>query len=201
MTEKTAEREITELDLADVDHRVGKPVGGGQLWDPCSSSDIRRWVMAMDYVNPLHWDQRFAQETKFGDIIAPQSIAVALDYGHGNNQACVGRIDGQHPEGGLLRTRRHLAEGAVEDEGDAPDDRAVVGAGHEELGHCGPGADVGEHRHVLGRGEPVAAVGPDGELGDAGEIRGRSGPHDDGTDGLDHAGQPMRAADLVSDAP
>ena len=22
-----------ELDLSDVDHRVGKPVGGGQLWD------------------------------------------------------------------------------------------------------------------------------------------------------------------------
>lgn len=40
-------------------------------------------VMAMDYVNPLHWDQRFARETRFGDIIAPQSIAVALDYGHG----------------------------------------------------------------------------------------------------------------------
>jgi hypothetical protein len=44
--------EITELDLSDVDHRVGQPVGGGQLWDPCSSSDIRRWVMAMDYPNP-----------------------------------------------------------------------------------------------------------------------------------------------------
>ena len=49
-----------ELDLSDVDHRVGKPVGGGQLWDPCSSSDIRRWVMAMDYPNPLHWDEEFA---------------------------------------------------------------------------------------------------------------------------------------------
>ena len=49
---------LVELDLSDVDHRVGQPIGGGQLWDPCSSSDIRRWVMAMDYPNPLHWDER-----------------------------------------------------------------------------------------------------------------------------------------------
>ena len=51
-----------ELDLSDVDHRVGKPIGGGQLWDPCSSTDIRRWVMAMDYPNPLHWDHEFARD-------------------------------------------------------------------------------------------------------------------------------------------
>ncbi|GAA3384945.1 FAS1-like dehydratase domain-containing protein [Cryptosporangium minutisporangium] len=85
-----------ELDLTDVDHRVGQPVGGGQLWDPCSSSDVRRWVMAMDYPNPIHWDQEFARESKFGGLIAPQSIAVALDYGHGAQPACVGYIPGSH---------------------------------------------------------------------------------------------------------
>jgi len=87
---------VVKLDLSDVEHRLGQKVGGGQLWEPCNKTDIRRWVMALDYVNPLHWDQRFARGTKFGDIIAPQSMAVALDYGHGNNQACVGRIPGQH---------------------------------------------------------------------------------------------------------
>ncbi|MFA7585215.1 MAG: MaoC family dehydratase N-terminal domain-containing protein [Novosphingobium sp.] len=85
-----------QMDLSDVDHRVGKLIGGGQLWEPCNKTDIRRWVMAMDYVNPLHWDQNFARETRFGDIIAPQSMAVALDYGHGCAPACVGRIPGSH---------------------------------------------------------------------------------------------------------
>jgi acyl dehydratase len=85
-----------KLDLSDVEHRVGELVGGGQLREPCNKTDIRRWVMAMDYVNPLHWDQRFAKETKFGDIIAPQSMPVALDYGHGTQGACAGHIPGSH---------------------------------------------------------------------------------------------------------
>jgi acyl dehydratase len=87
---------ITELDLRDVTPRVGDYVGGGQLYDPCSATDIRRWVMAMDYPNPIHWDEEFARNSKFGGIVAPQSIAVALDYGHGCQPACVGCIPGSH---------------------------------------------------------------------------------------------------------
>jgi crotonobetainyl-CoA:carnitine CoA-transferase CaiB-like acyl-CoA transferase len=52
--------------------------------------------MAMDYPNPLHWDQEFAHDSKFGGLIAPQSIAVGLDYGHGVAPACVGYIPGSH---------------------------------------------------------------------------------------------------------
>jgi acyl dehydratase len=98
MAKKPADlsNESPELDLSDVDHRLGQLVGGGQLWDPCSSSDIRRWAMAMDYANPLHWDEEFARASKFGGLIAPQSIAVALDYGHGVQPACVGHIPGSH---------------------------------------------------------------------------------------------------------
>lgn len=84
------------LDLSDVEPRVGQPVGGGQLWDPVTKTDIRRWVMAMDYPNPIHWDEVWSQESQFGGLIAPQSIAVALDYGHGVQPACVGRIPGSH---------------------------------------------------------------------------------------------------------
>jgi acyl dehydratase len=85
-----------QIDVSDLDHRIGKPIGGGQLWEACNKTDIRRWVMAMDYVNPIHWDQEFARTTKFGDLIAPQSMAVALDYGHGCAPAAVGCIPGSH---------------------------------------------------------------------------------------------------------
>lgn len=93
---KPAAPSVVELDLTDVDHRVGKPIGGGQNYDPCTPTDIRRWVMAMDYPNPLHWDEEFGRNSRYGSIIAPQSIAVALDYGHGCAPACVGYIPGSH---------------------------------------------------------------------------------------------------------
>ena len=85
-----------KLDLSDVDPRVGQQVGGGQRWDPCSSSDIRRWVMAMDYPNPIHWDQEFANASKFGGLVAPQSFVACMDIGHGVQPACVGRIPQSH---------------------------------------------------------------------------------------------------------
>ncbi len=96
MSTQTAQKSPLQLDLSDVEPRVGKLVGGGQLWEPCTAMDIRRWVMAMDYPNPIHWDQEFARNSKFGGIVAPQSFAVGLDYGHGVQPACVGRIPGSH---------------------------------------------------------------------------------------------------------
>jgi acyl dehydratase len=83
-----------EMDVRDVHRRVGQEVGGGQLVDPCASIDIRRWAMAMDYPNPIHWDDDFAKASKFGGLVAPQSIPVALDIGHGVQPACVGAIPG-----------------------------------------------------------------------------------------------------------
>jgi len=97
MSRLSAEKENpAQLDLSDVDHRVGKLVGGGQLWEPCTAMDIRRWVMGMDYPNPIHWDEEFARNSRFGGIIAPQSMAACMDYGHGSQPACVGRIPGSH---------------------------------------------------------------------------------------------------------
>ncbi len=84
------------LDLSDLDQWVGKPVVFAELWDPCSATDIRRWVQAMDYPNPIHWNEEFARASRFGGIVAPQSFAVAMDYGHGCHPTCVGKIPGSH---------------------------------------------------------------------------------------------------------
>jgi acyl dehydratase len=96
MGHTAANADSVVLDLSDVKRRVGDEVGGGELIEPCSSTDIRRWVMAMDYPNPIHWDHEFAKSSKFGGIVAPQSFAVAIDYGHGAQPACVGHIPGSH---------------------------------------------------------------------------------------------------------
>ena len=88
--------EVTELDTSDVDKWIGKPVVFAEFWDPCSATDIRRWVQAMDYPNPIHWDETFAKNSKFGGIVAPQSFTVAMDYGHGCHPSCVGKVPGTH---------------------------------------------------------------------------------------------------------
>jgi len=85
-----------KLDTSDVDTWVGKPVVFAEMWDPCNATDIRRWVQALDYPNPVHWDEEFAGSSKFGGIVAPQSFTVAMDYGHGCHPACVGNIPGTH---------------------------------------------------------------------------------------------------------
>jgi acyl dehydratase len=82
------------FDLRDVAARVGEPVGGGELLEPCSALDIRRWAMALDYPNPLHWDEAFAKASRFGGIVAPQSFAVGLDFSHGLHPAYVGHVAG-----------------------------------------------------------------------------------------------------------
>jgi acyl dehydratase len=96
MSQAVTKARSVELDLSDVKRRVGQEVGGGELIEPCSATDIRRWVMAMDYPNPIHWDHEFAKASKFGGIVAPQSFAVAIDYGHGAQPSCVGYVPGSH---------------------------------------------------------------------------------------------------------
>lgn len=85
-----------ELDLSDITWRVGHAVGGGQVWEACTGTDIRRWVQALDYPNPIHWNEPLARASKFGGLIAPQSFTVCMDYGHGVHPACVGKLPGSH---------------------------------------------------------------------------------------------------------
>ena len=84
------------LDTSDVDKHVGEEVGGGQLKEPVALIDIRRWVQTMDYLNPRHFDEEAAHQTRFGEIVAPQSFMVCCDVGHGAAAAIVGRIPGSH---------------------------------------------------------------------------------------------------------
>lgn len=84
------------FDVSDIDQYLGKPVESSTLREPIATNDIRRWVHAMHYPNRLHYDPAFAEESRWGQIVAPQSFAIATDDGHGAAPACVGKIENSH---------------------------------------------------------------------------------------------------------
>jgi acyl dehydratase len=84
------------LDASDLDRYMGVPMEPGELKEPVTVNDIRRWVQAMHYPHPLHYDEAWAAESRFGEIVAPQSFTVATDTSHGCSPAQVGKIPGSH---------------------------------------------------------------------------------------------------------
>ncbi|MBX3287215.1 MAG: MaoC family dehydratase N-terminal domain-containing protein [Actinobacteria bacterium] len=86
----------TELDVTDLDRYMGVPMEPGLLKEPVATNDIRRWVQAMHYPNPLHFDEHWAGASRFGDLVAPQSFTVACDTSHGCSPAQVGKIPESH---------------------------------------------------------------------------------------------------------
>lgn len=86
----------TELDVSDLDRYMGVPMEPGLLKEPVATNDIRRWVQAMHYPNPLHYEERWAADSRFGELVAPQSFTVACDTSHGCSPAQVGRIPESH---------------------------------------------------------------------------------------------------------
>ena len=98
--QKVREDGIIELDTQDVDHWIGKPLGGGIMKDPIQANDIRRWAQGMQNPNPLYYDEAyaassvFAQKEEFKTLRAPQSFAVCTDTSHGAGPAIQGVIPG-----------------------------------------------------------------------------------------------------------
>ena len=85
-----------EFDTSDVDRWIGIPLGGGQMKDPVATNDIRRWAQGMQNPNPLYFDEGYAAESRFGQIVAPQSFCVCTDDSHGASPAIQGTIPGTH---------------------------------------------------------------------------------------------------------
>jgi N-terminal half of MaoC dehydratase len=92
----TTTEDAGTLDASDLDRYMGVPMEPGELKEPVATNDIRRWVQAMHYPNPLHYDEGWAAESRFGEIVAPQSFTVATDTSHGCSPAQVGRIPRSH---------------------------------------------------------------------------------------------------------
>jgi acyl dehydratase len=88
--------ELEELDTADVDRWIGQPIGGGQLLEPISATDIRRWTQAMQNPNPLFIHREFAEASPHGQFAAPQSFTICTDVGHGATPAIQGTMPGTH---------------------------------------------------------------------------------------------------------
>lgn len=87
---------MSTLDASDLDQYMGVPMEPGELKEPVVVNDIRRWVQGMHYPNPLHYDEQWAAESRFGEIVAPQSFTVACDTSHGCSPAQVGKIPSSH---------------------------------------------------------------------------------------------------------
>ena len=85
-----------KLDTSDLDKYMGKAIQPARMVDTFANNDIRRWVQAMHYPNRLHYDPMYAMQSRFGEMIAPQSFPVTMDDGHGSAPSCIGLIPNSH---------------------------------------------------------------------------------------------------------
>lgn len=84
------------LDCSDLDNYIGKPMQPARMVEAVANCDIRRWAQAMHYPNRVHYDSAYALESRFGQLIAPQSFPVTMDDGHGSAPSCIGLIPNSH---------------------------------------------------------------------------------------------------------
>jgi hypothetical protein len=84
------------IDTSDLDRFVGVPLAVNRLLEPVTVSDIRRWAQAMRHPNPLYYDAEWAAESRFGQIVAPQSFTIVTNTGQGFRPANIGTIPESH---------------------------------------------------------------------------------------------------------
>jgi acyl dehydratase len=89
-------RRWPDFDTSDVDRWIGVPLGGGQMKEPVTATDVRRWVQGMQNPNPLHFREDYAAASRLGKLVAPQSFAVCTSDSHGAGPAIQGHIPGTH---------------------------------------------------------------------------------------------------------
>lgn len=87
--------DLPQPDTSDVERWVGVPLGLAQPKEPFSANDIRRYVQGMDNANPLHYDENFAADSVFGQLVAPQSY-FGGGAGTGAKPSIQGTIPGSH---------------------------------------------------------------------------------------------------------
>jgi acyl dehydratase len=75
--------DLTAVDLTEIKRCIGVPFGGEQVKEPFVVGDFRRWVAHTDNYNPLHWNDSWAAESRFGQIVAPQSFMAIQAIGEG----------------------------------------------------------------------------------------------------------------------
>jgi acyl dehydratase len=80
------------IDTSDVERWIGETIGGEQLREPISVSDMRRWVQAMHNPNPVHYDDDYRDAE--GVFVAPQSLILACAIRHGVTPSMQGQIPG-----------------------------------------------------------------------------------------------------------
>jgi acyl dehydratase len=82
------------IDTTDIDRWMGKEVGGEQLREPVTRSDVFRWAQAMRNPNPAYYDRDWVEANNGGAFRMPQSYILACTIRHGTHTSMQGEIVG-----------------------------------------------------------------------------------------------------------
>lgn len=73
--------DLIQIDMEEFLPWIGVPYGGPQMKVPFVEQDFQRWVTHTDNYNPIHFDQDWAADGRFKQIVAPQSFVAIRTAG------------------------------------------------------------------------------------------------------------------------